>query len=436
MKKHMNSRILFLAFAVLTGAVIAVIIWLFLKISNVGITVIWKIIPEAVPFEHYTIVMCMIGGLIVGVFHKIFGPWPEKMKDAVARMKKNGGYPYRKIPVIIAASFLSLFFGGTVGPEAGLVGLLLALCSWAMDQFGMARNKMENEISNNPDIPRAAVFRDMVSDMLLPADEIIYDKRVKWTRGEQISAGVAAGLSGLIVYILLNLVLGSCIVIPHLEDGEVSGIDKLMLIILIAAGIFAGYLYHLFRKLTAAFFSRLAARRMQILNAVLGGIILGLIGTALPMTMFSGGNDIQVIQYEYLQYTPVLLIVIGTVKLFLTNVCIESGWRGGHFFPVIFSGISIGYGMSLLLGSNQVLSVSVLTCALLASILQQPVGAIVLGVIFFPLQDLGWMIIASAVGGCIPLPLPLRSDPSDGGFIRKMINRRRQKRLAVSDGQS
>ena len=172
---------------------------------------------------------------------------------------------------------------------------------------------------------RLDIFKDMVADLFLPADEIVYDKRIRWTRAEQVTTGVTAGVSGLAVYIVLNAVLGSCITIPHLEGGAVSGIDKLLLIVLLAAGILAGYLYHLFHKSTAAFFSRLEARNLHILNAVLGGLILGLVGSVLPMTMFSGGNDIQVMEYEYLQYTPVLLIVIGVVKLFLTNVSSPAG---------------------------------------------------------------------------------------------------------------
>ena len=59
---------------------------------------------------------------------------------------------------------------------------------------------------------------------------------------------VTAGVSGLAVYILLNEVLGSCITIPRLEGGAVSGIDKLLLIVLLAAGILAGYLYHPFSQ--------------------------------------------------------------------------------------------------------------------------------------------------------------------------------------------
>ncbi|MEI3340587.1 MAG: chloride channel protein [Eubacterium sp.] len=151
------------------------------------------------------------------------------------------------------------------------------------------------------------------------------------------------------------------------------------------------------------------------------------------MTMFSGGNAIQAIQYEYLQYTPYLLILIGVVKLFLTNVCIESGWRGGHFFPVIFSGLSIGFGFSVLLNTNQIFSVILVTAALLGTILQQPLGAIVLSIIFFPIEDFGWMCLASVVGGCIPLPKQLRMNPENKGFIYNMVHFKGQKRLPMKE---
>ncbi|MEI3340589.1 MAG: hypothetical protein V8R80_12190 [Eubacterium sp.] len=59
------------------------------------------------------------------------------------RVKNTGTYPFEKLPMIVAAAFLPLFFGGAVGPESGLVSILLGLCCWAMRQFGLARWKME-----------------------------------------------------------------------------------------------------------------------------------------------------------------------------------------------------------------------------------------------------------------------------------------------------
>lgn len=36
------------------------------------------------------------------------------------------------------------------------------------------------------------------------------------------------------------------------------------------------------------------------------------------------------------------------------HALINMGWRGGHFFPVIFSGVSLGYGLALLTGADPV----------------------------------------------------------------------------------
>lgn len=432
MKKQMSNWMLFLCFAAVTGASIAAVVWLYLKIANVGITIIWDMIPEYIESEHYTIIMCLIGGLIVGIFHKFYGPYPESMADSLKRVKDTHTYPYRNLPITVAAAFLSLFFGGAVGPESGLVCLLLGLCFWAMDQFGMARVKMEAMIGNNPYIPRGEVLREMLKGLACSPGRIVYDKnKIQWKRSESVSAGVAAGVTGLIVYLLLNRLLGAGLSVPHLEDGEMHALDRAGAILLIAVGIGAGYLYLIFKKLAAVFFEKLRSKGLHILNAVLGGLVLGVIGTFFPMTMFSGGNEIQAIQYEYLQYTPYLLIFIGVVKLFLTNVCIESGWRGGHFFPVIFSGLSIGYGFSVILGTSQVFSVVVVTGALLGTMLQQPLGALALSLIFFPVRQAGWMVVASFVGGCIPVPQPLRPNPDNRGFIYSIAHRKGQKKLPL-----
>ena len=93
--------------------------------------------------------------------------------------------------MIVSASFLSLFFGGAVGPESGLVSLLLGLCCWAMDQFGLARWKMETLIAGNPYIRKKELFRVMAAGLFLLPDQIVYDKgKISWKRKEQIAAGI------------------------------------------------------------------------------------------------------------------------------------------------------------------------------------------------------------------------------------------------------
>lgn len=435
MKRHVNNGTLFLAFAALTGCIIGAFIWGYLKFANVGITIIWDWIPDLLTTKYYTVGMCLVGGLVIGLFHKKYGKYPDTMAEAVNRVKNNAFYPYEHLWLIVIGAYLSILFGGAVGPECGLVCILLALCFWAIDQFGMAAERMRNIIAKNPDVPRGKVFRVMLSGLKSKPKDIVYDKSYQWKKSEQISSGVVCGICALIIYLTLNQIFGECISIPQLTSSEISGIDNLILITLIVTGIAAGYLYVIFRKITSKFFGFLRSKGLIVLNALIGGAILGIVGTFFPMAMFSGGSQMQALMYEYMGMTPVLLLLNGVIKLFLTNVCIESGWRGGHFFPLIFSGVSIGYAMSMFLGTNQVLCVIVVSASMLATVLQEPFSALILSLVFFPVEHVGWMAAAAFAGGCIPLPKGLRQNPDDKGFLYNVTHFVMQKRLPDKEGK-
>ena len=69
------------------------------------------------------------------------------------------------------------------------------------------------------------------------------------------------------------------------------------------------------------------------------------------------------------------------------------------------------------------------TGALLGTVLQQPLGALALSLVFFPVKDIGWMLLASTVGGCVPVPVALRSDPEKKSFVSNMIQMKKQKKF-------
>ncbi len=434
MTKKRHEKLLIVAFALITGFVIGALVWLYLKASNVGITLIWDIIAVHFPTAVYTIIVCLIGGLIIGLFHRKFGDqYPENMGTSVRKALNERSYPYRDLPIAMASALLPILFGGAVGPEAGLVCLLLSLCFWAREEFGMARQNMQAYMDNDPNLGGGRIFGKLLKDMFSHPGRVVYDKgKIEWTRALQVVCGIAAGLGGLFVYVLFNIVMGRAFTLPHISGGAVYGKDRLLMILLIVVGIAAGYLYLILRKFVSKIFDKLKERNLQILNALLGGLILALIGTYFPVTMFSGCTDIQSLQYSELAAFPYLMIAIGVLKLLLTNVCIESGWRGGHFFPLLFAGLSIGYGFAGILGTNDILSVVVVTGALLGTVLQQPFGALVLSAMFFPMRGLGWMVIATFAAGCIPLPETLRVNPENKGFVYNTIHRKEHKLLSMN----
>lgn len=65
---------------------------------------------------------------------------------------------------------------------------------------------------------------------------------------------------------------------------------------------------------------------------------------------------------------------------------IDMGWRGGHFFPVIFSGVSLGYGLAILTGADPVFCVAVCTASIMGVVMRQPVMVVGLLLMRFPLR--------------------------------------------------
>ena len=72
--------------------------------------------------------VCVIGAIAIVLFTKKFGDLPHFTEEVFEMIKKDGGYPYNRLPVCIIAAVIPLIFGGTLGPEAGLVGVIAGLC--------------------------------------------------------------------------------------------------------------------------------------------------------------------------------------------------------------------------------------------------------------------------------------------------------------------
>ena len=70
------NRALFVVSVIVTGAIAGAFVWLLLFAMNLGITFIWERLPAHFgPF--FPLVACLAGGLVIGLFAKRFGSYPE-----------------------------------------------------------------------------------------------------------------------------------------------------------------------------------------------------------------------------------------------------------------------------------------------------------------------------------------------------------------------
>ena len=104
------------------------------------------------------------------------------------------------------------------------------------------------------------------------------------------------------------------------------------------------------------------------------------------------------------QESPAVLILTTIMKLTLVNLCINLGWKGGSIFPIIFSGVSLGYAIAMILGIEPVFAVAVATAALCGYIMRKPVMVIGVLLLCFPITVIVPLAAAAYLGSVLPVP--------------------------------
>ena len=402
----LKNNALFLLYTLLLGAVVGAIVWAFLRIMGLGIDFLWGWLPSQVNFPLYTLCLCTAGGLLAGVWKKKFGDYPEELGAVIGRVKKTGRYPYNNVFSVLISALLPLLIGASIGPEAGLTGIIAGLCTWVGDKLKRFRREIEELTAIGLSATLGTIFRSPMFGFIEPIED---DRDTVLPKSSKIVLYFSAILSSFGIFILLNKLTGGSAGIESLSPESIEGRNYWFALPLAAVGIAAGYIYHIFRKLTILIEEKL--KKLIILRAAAGGLLLGTAGSLLPLTMFSGEHEISVVMETMEGIGAGMLIVIAVVKLLLTNVCISTGLKGGHFFPVIFCGICLGCAMSMLFGTSPVFSCAVVTTALVGHTLKKPLAVVLLLMIIFPPRLIPIMLFAAMAAKLMPVPKILMTVP-------------------------
>lgn len=385
----------------LLGGTIGGITWGLLFIMNLGINFLWTDLRNAVDLTLYPVMVCAVGGLLIGLWDQRFGPYPREMAEILKDVKQGERIPYNNLHIIGIAALLPLIFGGSLGPEAGLTGVIVGLCFW----FSNRLKFIFQEIAELPQIGMAATigvifgaplfaFVNQIEDESKPA---LIPKNIK------ILMYFVAILSCYGVLTVLQNFFGGRLGLGHFPAIEkITAAEWAAAMPLAVVGVAAGMLYFLFMKMTKMAVKPLADK--IVIRGILGGVILGGVGIFLPYTMFSGEHEMVEVINSWPTMGFAVLVLTGIVKLLMGNICHEMGWRGGNIFPTIFSGVSIGYACALLLPIDPIFCVAVVTAALTATVMRKPLAVILLLLICFPINGIIPMTIGAVIGGAVPVP--------------------------------
>lgn len=397
------NRSMFVLSVILTGAIAGAFVWFLLFVMELGLSFIWERVPLFLG-QLYPVIMCTIGGVVIGLFARRYGQYPEKLMDVMAKVKTTGRYDYKDLGPMSVAALLPLIFGGSVGPEAGLVGAIAAICTWVGDRMRCFGNDFQ-------ELTRVGTYATVSAIFTAPlygfADAVTGERVDGYdtphvTKRMKVLIYALAILGAVGAYMLLSHLIGGGMHMPQFDDVGYGTEEFLWLIPLALIGGICGLAYCIlddrFEHVGKRFEDKPVAR------ATFAGLLLGLCGMLLPLTMFAGESQAVELQETWVTMTAAALICTGLVKIVITALCVNMGWRGGHFFPVIFSGIAIGYGTSVLIGIDPIFCVCAVTASLVGGVLRKPVLAVLLLFLCFPLHSVVVLLIAAVIGARMPLP--------------------------------
>jgi H+/Cl- antiporter ClcA len=330
----------------LLGAVSALLTFVFMALVHQGTQLIWEQASLALGVNPslFTLAVCTLGGLLVGLLVKYFGDHSGIFAEVMLEFGKTGRFDYRNAPGIVITAFVSLISGASLGPEAPLADACGGMGTLVSDQLKLSPQETRTMGYSGVSGMLAAFITNPFSGALLSLESA--QGRVS---GAQIyfwglfPSLLASSVATVVFVSLSGTFFETLYKFPQYTPRLV---DLFYAIPLGLIGGFVGLLFMLSLKRLQQLFQGMKGR--VVLRGVVGGLGMGIIGALLPLTLFSGEAESTDLILHATEIGVGMLIVLAAAKLFATSLLLATGWKGGYIFPIMFSGIAMGLAVNLL----------------------------------------------------------------------------------------
>ncbi len=371
--------------------------------------VVWEELPEALgvePHPWYAIVVTTLGGLAVGLLLGIVpgngGPGPAEGHGVGI-----GSVPTSHAVGMVLVSLVSLVAGASLGPEAALLAVAMAVGGILARRTSRADLETLFGMSGV-----GSLLSGLLGSPLAPATMTLeITKRTGHNLYVFLVPILVASAVGLLTFeaildgplLTLELPAYGGVAFAHVAEALAIG----------AAGALAGLLViAVFRVVGRAF----RPVESTVAKATLGGLAIGLIAlVAGEETLFSGEHELEVLLADPEAYGFGALLLIFAGKILAFSVSLECGFRGGRIFPVLFIGATLGFAATSVFESIPLaVSVGCGMAGAAVALMRLPIFVVLLVAAFAAPATIPLVVLAVVVGYLLMFDKPeLGGEPDE-----------------------
>lgn len=323
------------AWGTLMGLVGAVAALIYVMIEHSLQHLLWRgeipITPFSGPLK--IVVIMTLAGLVVGIIHKLM---PTEEIDVFGAIPK-GTMDITHALGAILASMASLVGGFALGPEAPVGILTGGLGVW---------------ISKKRRLPKEIVRTNLVSSVAgafsglftAPFGIVLLGLELKH-RQSQFYYGTlaiisAASMFGFLVFFTIG---GDSFAALKAFEVPSYKLDQWHLLAAILLGFLSVVFTFIFAFLMKTLHQLMTPLHSKpIVRCTAIGLLMGLLGMAMPITLFLGTSGLTDIVEAREELTIGFLVLSALLKIFAMAFVLAAGFIGGPIFPLYFAGGAIG----------------------------------------------------------------------------------------------
>ncbi len=381
-----------LGWGVLVGLLSAVGAFIFLALMDRGIALVWPDPPSWEPFSgSWTIVVIMtVAGLVVGLLHH----FTDAAQLDVFQAVDDGRLDPKPVPASLLTSLVSLIGGFSLGPEVPSGMLAAGLGTWLSELRQLDESTSRSNVLGGVAGAYAGLFSSPFA-LLMMILESTHMQTIMYY-GTLFIVGLAAAVGFSLFFWLGGNMFSPLLGLVQPQDYDLRvwhiGVGILFGILALPVAI----LFLLIVKLLMTLVAPL--NKQPIIRGVVGGFLLGLLGKALPLTLFLGTDGLSETTSQAAEIGVGLLILFALAKLLALGGALSFGFIGGPIFPLLFVGATLGAAINLIFPEIPLgLAVGCMMAAVPAAIVPIPLALAVIVILVVGLSPMDSLPVFMAV---------------------------------------